>query len=90
MEAARNFVLPFIVDIVEHATGTDLHDYKTQLQEVVQKNPEERVTYVLVEESGPDHDKRFVVEAVSYTHLGGGIDPLELFEGLPSPVPPGV
>ena len=69
MEAARNFVLPFIVDIVEHATGTDLHDYKTQLQEVVQKNPEERVTYVLVEESGPDHDKRFVVEV----HLNSNV-----------------
>ena len=68
MEAARNFVLPFIVDIVEHATGTDLHDYKTQLQEVVQKNPEERVTYVLVEESGPDHDKTFYFEVL----LNGG------------------
>ncbi len=62
IDAARAFVLPFIVDTVEHATGTDLHDYKTQLQEVVQKNPEERVTYALVEESGPDHDKRFAVE----------------------------
>lgn len=69
MEAARRFVLPFIVDTVEHATGTDLHDYKTQLQEIIQKNPEERVTYVLVDESGPDHDKRFSVEV----HLNSNV-----------------
>lgn len=62
MEAAKNFVLPFITVTVEHAAGTDLHDYKTQLQEVIQKNPEESVNYVLVEERGPDHDKWFKVE----------------------------
>ncbi|MDE6730154.1 MAG: ribonuclease III, partial [Oscillospiraceae bacterium] len=37
-------------------------DYKTALQEVIQKNPEEKVDYKLIEESGPDHNKTFVVE----------------------------
>ena len=37
-------------------------DYKTQLQEIIQKNPEERITYTLVEERGPDHDKWFSVQ----------------------------
>ena len=32
------------------------------LQEIIQKNPEEKVTYVLVGENGPDHDKHFAVE----------------------------
>ena len=36
-------------------------DYKTRLQEVVQQNPEEHLHYELEEESGPDHDKHFVV-----------------------------
>jgi ribonuclease-3 len=62
MDAARDFVLPFIVDAVEHITGNDLNDYKTRLQEIVQQNPEEHVGYVLVGESGPEHDKRFEVE----------------------------
>ncbi|MCI9529084.1 MAG: ribonuclease III, partial [Angelakisella sp.] len=35
---------------------------KTMLQEIIQKNPEEKVTYVLVGENGPDHDKHFAVE----------------------------
>ena len=37
-------------------------DYKTKLQEIVQQNPEERVRYVVTGESGPDHNKHFIVE----------------------------
>ena len=69
MEEARRFVLPFVTELAEHATGADLHDYKTQLQEVVQQNPEERVQYVLVGEEEPDHDKRFSVEV----HLNSNV-----------------
>jgi len=69
IDAARAFVLPFITEQAAHAAGSDLHDYKTQLQEVIQKNPEERISYVLVGESGPDHDKRFIVEV----HLNSNV-----------------
>lgn len=62
LEAARRFVMPFIADTVENAAGSDLNDYKTQLQEIIQQNPEEKVGYVLTGETGPDHDKRFEVE----------------------------
>ena len=37
-------------------------DYKTMLQEIIQQNPEEHLTYVLTGESGPDHNKHFTVE----------------------------
>ena len=37
-------------------------DYKTALQEVIQKNPEEQLYYKLKSESGPEHDKKFTVE----------------------------
>ncbi len=56
METARNFILPFVTE-----GKTAEADYKTQLQEVVQQNPEEKLTYVLESETGPDHDKHFVV-----------------------------
>ena len=39
------------------------------MQEIVQKNPEEKLTYVLVKETGPDHDKHFVVEV----HLNSNV-----------------
>ena len=56
MEVARNFILPFITE-GKHAEA----DYKTRLQEIVQQNPEERLSYVVESESGPDHDKHFEV-----------------------------
>jgi ribonuclease III len=56
MDVARSFILPFITE-GKHAEA----DYKTRLQEIVQQNPEERLSYVVESESGPDHDKHFVV-----------------------------
>ena len=47
---------------LHHASKPAFSDFKTVLQEVVQKNPEEKVEYVLIGEEGPDHNKRFVVE----------------------------
>ena len=69
IDAARNFVLPFVADVLDKAEGSDLNDYKTQLQEVIQKNPEEKVSYVLTDERGPDHDKWFAVEV----HLNSNV-----------------
>jgi ribonuclease-3 len=37
-------------------------DYKTALQELVQQKKNQTLTYALVGESGPDHDKQFRVE----------------------------
>ena len=59
------FILAFIREKSEsvvrsHATL----DYKTTLQEIVQKNHEEVLSYRLKSESGPDHDKRFVMEVL--------------------------
>ena len=62
MEQARTFVLSFVLPELEHKKQAPFKDYKTALQEVIQQNPEEQLEYVLVGESGPDHDKRFVVE----------------------------
>ena len=39
------------------------------MQEIVQKNPEEKLEYVLVGESGPDHNKHFQVEV----HLNSNV-----------------
>ena len=34
-------------------------DYKTELQELVQRQPNRRIAYELIGESGPDHNKTF-------------------------------
>ncbi|MGN1202729.1 MAG: ribonuclease III [Eubacterium sp.] len=68
MECARTFVLGFLNEALE-SHNINFKDYKTTLQEVVQKNPGENVTYVLVGESGPDHNKEFVMEV----HLNSNV-----------------
>ena len=61
MEAALKVVQQFI--LVE-VPVTKLHnaDYKTKLQELVQQKKNQVLSYALVGESGPDHDKSFQVE----------------------------
>ena len=61
-EAARTFVHRFILVDIENKKL--FHDSKTILQEVVQGNYKEELHYVLVGEEGPDHDKKFMVEAM--------------------------
>ena len=39
-------------------------DYKTHFQELVQRQKDQTIHYVLVGESGPDHDKHFTVKAL--------------------------
>ena len=39
-------------------------DYKTVLQELVQREPNRTLVYRLAEESGPDHDKTFAFEVL--------------------------
>ena len=59
---ARAFILRYVLPLLREAKPKTLKDYKTALQEIVQKNPEDHLEYVLTGESGPDHEKHFVVE----------------------------
>lgn len=57
---AKEFILKYILNDLE---GKRLfYDSKTILQEVVQ-GEHEQLTYVLIHETGPDHNKSFTVEA---------------------------
>ena len=74
MEEARKFIYNFVVPDIKggkliKSKDYRFKDYKTALQEIVQKNPEEKLEYVLVGESGPDHNKHFLVEV----HLNSNV-----------------
>ena len=69
MEKARQFVLRFVKDELENKDDEVFKDYKTALQEIIQRNPEESVTYILKSEHGPDHNKVFEVEV----HLNSNV-----------------
>lgn len=71
MEAARKHILHFMPKDLKKGAKAAFGDFKTVLQEVVQKNPEEKVEYVLIGEEGPDHNKRFVVEVMLNSQVIG-------------------
>ncbi len=73
MDAAKQFIDRFV--LVEIPVKK-LHnvDYKTALQELIQQKKNQTLTYALIGESGPDHDKRFEVEVkLNGTTVGTGI-----------------
>ena len=41
-----------------------MKDYKTVLQEKLQKNGEVHIEYRIIKEEGPDHDKTFTAEVI--------------------------
>ena len=70
-EPAQNYIRKFILDDIDNKKL--FYDSKTILQEVVQGHYEEPLHYELIGEEGPDHDKRFLVEAViGNTTIGEG------------------
>ena len=58
MDEGKKYILPYLIEAVGESDV--LHDWKTMLQEIVQKNRGEILSYEIVEESGPAHDKNFV------------------------------
>ena len=59
-ETARDYALRQLApefDQVRH--GENLQDYKTLLQELVQKTPGSTIAYELLEATGPDHAKHY-------------------------------
>ncbi len=59
MVPAKNFVNRFILEVFEAGTTDYTRDYKTELQELVQKKGAQHISYTVIGESGPDHMKVF-------------------------------
>lgn len=58
---AKEFIDKFILSDIEHKQL--FYDSKTILQEIVQSDYKEELVYQLIKEEGPDHNKKFIVEA---------------------------
>ncbi len=60
----QNFLIPIIEAEIVKISGSGLHrDYKTELQQLIQQAEGDYLEYETVGESGPDHQKTFVVHA---------------------------
>ncbi len=60
--SAKEFIESWILNDMEHKQL--FFDSKTILQEIVQKNSDKKLSYELIGETGPDHDKEFYVRAL--------------------------
>ena len=61
LDAASNFIHRMVLSELPADVSTASHDYKSALQEELQKTPGTVFGYELCGESGPDHDKRFAM-----------------------------
>ena len=65
MPEAERFILKFVPSIEALKSGkVKLGDYKTILQEIIQQNPEERISYNVTEEDGENHHKIFTADVL--------------------------
>lgn len=64
-EASQRFILDNLTQgIAESIRGLWIKDYKTTLQEIIQKDPNRKLEYILIKEEGPEHDKTFYMKAL--------------------------
>lgn len=64
MGVVETFLLPHITSEIENIGSAGVFvDYKTALQQIVQQVEGEKLEYVLIGATGPDHNKLFEVEA---------------------------
>lgn len=72
MDAARSFIDRFVLTEIPVKKLRNA-DYKTALQELVQQKKNQTLSYALVGESGPDHDKQFeVAVSLNGSEVGRG------------------
>jgi len=75
LENAMSFIKEhFYLEIDKTIKGQTFKDFKSTLQELIQKNFEEKLFYEVIKETGPDHDKTFTIQVrLSKRVLGKGI-----------------
>jgi len=62
---AKELIIGLFSSLMENSfQGKGFQDYKTNLQEVLQAMGEEEIVYRVIKETGPDHDKEFVIEVL--------------------------
>lgn len=63
LEEAEKFIVANLKEAAEMASHhVGQKDYKTVLQEILQKHGDVKIKYTIIKEQGPDHDKQFTAE----------------------------
>ncbi|MFW5991734.1 MAG: ribonuclease III [Halanaerobiaceae bacterium] len=71
-EFTSNYIIDLFKDTIKKVEkGKYIQDYKTMLQEIIQKKSINPPVYLVVEETGPDHNKEFKIEVKHNKELLG-------------------
>ncbi len=70
-KGARSFLHNLFEGEIKKTAQGIYPDYKTALQEIIQQQGNEQLTYVILSESGPDHAKHFTSGVIWRGHLLG-------------------
>ena len=57
---AKKMIIEILLEQIKDTINNGSRDYKTKLQEILQKNQGETATYKILAASGPEHDKTFL------------------------------
>lgn len=65
LEKAKSFIIAHLKDTINKAVNNEIIlDYKTKLQEVLQKNGEVDICYELIKFEGPPHRRKFYTRVI--------------------------
>ena len=65
LEPAKEFIINNLKDEIKIASqNVGQKDYKTVLQEILQKHGDVDIHYKIIKETGPDHNKKFEAEVI--------------------------
>lgn len=67
----KKIILSLLSGEIENASSMQKGDYKTLLQQLVEKDGTSMLEYVVLEEAGPEHNKTFTVAAKINNNLVG-------------------
>ena len=74
IQVAFKYIVNMFKDDVKNFQPTEVKDYKSRLQEAMQAEYRESVTYKVISEKGPPHDRTFEVEVYFNNQaLGTGV-----------------
>ncbi len=72
IEYAKKLIISFIPKEIESKQEKLLvNDYKSRLQEILQKNSKEPIVYDIIKEIGPDHNKLFTAQVRHHRKILG-------------------
>jgi len=72
LKEAGNFISSAMKELFGDLNSSEVFvDYKTHFQEIIQKTSDQKISYKILDEKGPDHDKVFIAQLSAGSKIHG-------------------